>query len=109
VELQRQPGTLPGVHQRDAASVFALLLLFHTQRCEPRVQVYVPLGTTAAFSPGVALQRTDSATRAAKLKCLLTVAEQAAATQNEDILRVLRALIILDALAVGAVSQVCGS
>lgn len=48
VEEQGQPR---GVQQSDAGAVFAVLLLFHTQRCEPRVQVYVPLGVCRFMSP----------------------------------------------------------
>ena len=32
------------VHAFDAGCLYALLLLFHSQRCRPRVQVYLPLG-----------------------------------------------------------------
>ena len=43
-----EQGQPRGVQQRDAGALFAMLLLFHTQRCEPRVQVYVPLGVYPA-------------------------------------------------------------
>jgi hypothetical protein len=55
----------------------------------------------------VELPRADTAcSPTGKWKCLIELAEQAAATGNEDVLRVLRVLVAHNALALGAVVQV---
>ena len=55
----------------------------------------------------VELPRAEAAcSPAGKWKCLIKVAEQAAATGNEDVLRVFRVLIAHNALVLGAVVQV---
>ena len=55
----------------------------------------------------VELPRAEAArSLAGKWKCLIELAEQAAATGNEDVLRVLRVLVAHNALVLGAVVQV---
>jgi hypothetical protein len=99
--------TSQGVDANDAGVLYALLLLFRTQHCVPRVPVYVHLG--AAPAPARAARWRCAEARLAcadKVKSLLSLHRQAVDAKHEDVLRVFRVLLAEDALVLGSVAQV---
>ena len=87
----------------DTSVVFALLLLYHTQRCEPRVPVYLSAGEPALR--GRLARPSHARDNADKLLRLSRSAERASARGDSELLPALRALLAQDALVVGAAEQ----
>jgi len=87
----------------DEAVLFALLLLFHTQRCEPRVQVYLPLRE----QPLLTFPRLLTLRRAGKLLRIACIAQSAAEREDAELLTVLRTLLAESALVAGAAEVRC--
>lgn len=95
------------VDANDAGVLYALLLLFWTQRCSPRVHIYLPLSAWLPLPPTPWLLALTSARRvrhAGKVARLQRLISQAVQVEHADILRVFRVLLTEAALVPGCVT-----